>query len=40
MCVSGPGLEAVAAKDHTVWEHAHLISVYARMKPEQKVRAA
>jgi magnesium-transporting ATPase (P-type) len=39
LCVAGEGLDAITARDASTWSHVHLISVFARMKPEQKVQA-
>jgi magnesium-transporting ATPase (P-type) len=38
LCVAGEGLDAITARDASTWSHVHLISVFARMKPEQKVQ--
>lgn len=37
LCVGGSALEAVTKRDPTAWQYMHLFSVFARMKPEQKV---
>lgn len=37
LCVAGDGLEAIAAREAATWSNVQHISVFARMKPEQKV---